>query len=472
MRNLLHRSRSLLAVSVAVATTFAVTTAGNAATPIPINVWLIEYSPAYIQQAQAMADQFDAAHPQYSITIEGHGLGIPQDVANAVAQGDPPTIAEYFFTAAQEARDAVNADGRPLFTSVQQAIGGRREILGVPVETGDLLPTVRDYYSYDGQLGPMPTLASTTIMYANTTMLDRAGVTGIPRTWDQLAAACARIAALPDAPPHCVSWPDHGWLFQQAVAQQGALLTDHANGRAGQARTISLSSPAIMSYVDWWQRMYQDGYYLYTGHQGTTPDYVAAANAFTSQQVAFTISSSVEAAPFVQAGQSGGYAVRASTLPFNGEVPLAGDIIGGDALWLAGGLNSATTDGALAFLQYLDDPANAAARSQATGYVPITRSAVASLAESGWFTANPELRVAIDQMNASGHSPAAEGPVVGNLAGIQDLMTQAMANVLGSGADPVSAFTQASQDAQRLLSDYDAQCVGPQPRGPDCVTVG
>ena len=51
----------------------------------------------------------------------------------AAEQGTPPAITHFFEAATQEARDAVNPDGEPLFKSVEEAIAGREEINGVPV---------------------------------------------------------------------------------------------------------------------------------------------------------------------------------------------------------------------------------------------------------------------------------------------------------------------------------------------------
>ncbi|GAB1511534.1 extracellular solute-binding protein [Actinophytocola sp. KF-1] len=432
---------------------------------VTIDVWLAYYPfPGHEDGIQERADEFTAAHPGYEVNIRFVNYWtLPAKVAKAVEEGNPPTIAEYYYTNAQQARDATAEDGTPLFTSVGEAIGGRTEILGVPVVIDDIVAAAREYYSYDGTLFAMPRNTSTALMFANTTLLDAAGVTGLPATWEEFEAACAAVAALPGSPVPS-TWPVHGWLFQQAVAQQGGLLADHDNGRSGRAEKVDLASDEMMAYVSWWQRLHEKGLYTYTGKEA---DWLGAAKAFASGEVAFTFASSHEAAAMVRAGRAGGFHVRAGSLPHNGRVPDAGAIIGGDAAFLAAGLDKATEDGALAFLQYLISPAHAASYHKAANWIPITESAVRVLDEEGWFAENPHMRAATNQLYATTGTPASRGALLGDFAGIQHVLDEAMIDVLVSGADPVSRLTRATSDAQALLDDYATTYLGnptPDPR--------
>lgn len=190
-------------------------------------------------------------------------------MVRAVEAGNPPEIADYYFSATQLARDT--RAGRPLFTPVQRAVGDRTKILGEPVVLDDIVPEIRDYYSEAGELFSMPSLATTAILFANTDLLRRAGVESMPETWPELEAACAALAALPAGPAHGASWPNHGWMPQMELAAPGGLLADHDNGRSGRATTVTLHSPEILDYVRWWVHMRDAGHYLDTGEQRDWP---------------------------------------------------------------------------------------------------------------------------------------------------------------------------------------------------------
>ncbi|HLX48006.1 MAG TPA: extracellular solute-binding protein [Streptosporangiaceae bacterium] len=428
---------------------------------ITIDVWLQYYvTPDFLDPVRRMAAEFSRLHPGYRIDIKGHHFEtIVPEMREAVQRGEGPAVAEYFCFMTAEARDALGPDSRPLFTSATEAIGGRDEILGEPVVLGDIVPAARDYFSYEGELPAVPWAASTLLLFANTTLLDAAGVPEVPRTWDGLEAACRALARLHNGPSHGVCWPNYGWLFQLAVAQQGGFLADHDNGRNGSAEKVDLASAEMLAYINWWRRLHELGHYLYTGTPAdsakkTGQAFAESIDAFAQQRVAFAVSSSVDTPRLVRAAQAGGFSIAAARVPHNGEVPYAGNLIGGDALWLASGLDPKTRDGALAFIQYLCNPRNAASRHKATGHSPITRPAAGLLAQEGWFEANPIFGVASGLLDQGNDSLAARGALLPRFFGIHTAMTHAMHDVLTADAAPQQRFAQATVDAQRLLDDY------------------
>lgn len=436
-----------------------------------LDVWAITHPfPNYIDPIRAVAAEFERDHPEYRINLEEHDFqALPREVVQAVAAGRPPHLVEHYYTATQLARDTRAADGSPLFASIEAAIGGRTAILGEPVVIDDIVPPARAYYTQDGELWSMPASSSTTLLYTNTALLQAATGSPPPRTWEELEAACRAVAELPDGPDHGVTWPLHGWFFQQALAQQGALLAEPDNGRSGRARKVNLASPDLLEFVRWWRQLHADGHYLYTG---TPHDWFGCMEAFLTGRVAFMYSSSKVTTEIVQASQEAGIQVEVSPHPHNGAVPYAGTVVAGQSFWLTAGLDGTTQDGALAFLQRLIAPHNAVAWHQAQGFVPGTRTAFDRLEKAGWFEDHPYHREAADQQNASDRSPAALGALLGDFGGIQDAAVQAMHDVLTGDADPVARFAEAAARAQQLLDDYHAHCVGgPAPRTPQRLDV-
>jgi sn-glycerol 3-phosphate transport system substrate-binding protein len=229
---------------------------------------------------------------------------------------------------------------------------------------------------------------------------------------------------------------------------------DNDNGRSARATTIDLTSPEVLTWVTWWQRMHKGGHYLYTGEQ---MDWNGTLEAFLDQKVPFMLNSSVMAEAVVSQGREAGFEVAAGRMPYNGDVPYGGDVIGGDSLWLAAGLDKVTEDGALAYLQYLINPANAAEWHKASGFIPITKSSYALLEEQGWFAEFPYQAVATEQLDAGTNSPGALGALFGDFYRIDDVMTQAMHDVLTLGVDPLARFIAATAEAQKLLDAYNAR---------------
>lgn len=474
----MRRSRALIASSLTLSVALALgvfgappATASGAGDKVVIEVWLAEYPfPGYLDERKRQAEQFNAAHPRYQINITGVEFSsLPQAVHDAAMQGNPPDVANYYYNATQLARDARARDGRPLFTSVERAIDDRRSILGEPVVLHDVVSAARNYYSYGWDSTSMPATMNTQLIYANTTIMQAAGITSIPRTWQQLDAACQRIAALPNGPTHCITWPNHSWFFQQAMAQQGSPYADRDNGRSGRAENVNFSSPAMMAYVNWWQRLHADGHYLYTG---TPNDFFGNYVAFASQQVAFTLSTADQAGGLEQTGRDAGFAVAAGRLPYNGATGPIGTIISGDSLWLTAGLGRVKEDGALAFMQYLLNPANAASWHRASNYLPMTQASMDLLHREGWFEQHPAVQIAMNQLATASGQPRALGALLGDFDGVQNALTDAMHDVFTTGTTTSARFGQADAAAEAMLDGYNAQCLRSGPRPANCLRVG
>ena len=119
------------------------------------------------------------------------------------------------------------------------------------------------------------------------------------------------------------------------------------------------------------------------------------------------------------------------------------------------GLDEQTQDGAIAWVNFLSNPENAASWHQETGYIPITNAAIALLEAEGWYDANPNQRIASEQLAASPKTPATTGALIGNFVAIRDVITEAIEAVLVNGDDPAERLATAQDSAQALLDEYN-----------------
>ena len=366
-------------------------------TQTTLDVWVADLTfPGYMDRWYKLAAEFEKAHPEYRVEINGINFFTgARQIAAAIAEGRGPTIADYYVYMSQAARDTRAPDGEPQYTSVERAVGGRTEILGEPVVLDDIIPAMRQCYTHDGDLTSMPSVGTVFLQYTNTDLLGRAGLTKPPRTWEEVEAACEAGAGLDNGPSHGVSWPNHGMFYLQALASLGGLVSDNRNGNTGRASAIDLASKEMITWVTWWKRMQRDGHYL---HTGGIPHWMESFGAFAEQNVAIRVSSSNDINYSLQAAAQAGFELSVSPYPYNSQVPYAGNTIAGSSLWLANRLDEVTQDGALAFLQFIHNPRNAADRHKASSFLPLTHSAFALLESEGWFEENPHHRVASDQL--------------------------------------------------------------------------
>jgi sn-glycerol 3-phosphate transport system substrate-binding protein len=438
---------ALIAMLVTILPTFA------QSDPIEIRAW-IAFTDARLEWTRDRAAEFNALYPDYNVVIEGYQSynALFDATALAFEQGTQPAIVQYFEVATQDARDGRTPDGTPWFVSVESALAGRTEVNGVPVILDDVVSAAANYYTLDGEFTSMPWNTSSAIMFSNGDMLAAAGIEEIPDTWEGITAACETIMMMENAPDNCITWPNHGWFFEQSMGQQGALLANNGNGREGRATEVFLNSEAGIAYVEWWASLNEAGYYVYTG---AVRDWTGTYNAFIAQQVAFLIYSSSDTTIITTDSADAGFSAVASFMPHNGDVEYAGNLIGGASLWLANGLDEATQDGALMFLNWFSNAENAASWHQFTGYIPITNSAIALLESEGWYDESPNSRVASAQLDAAQPGPATAGALIGGFVAIRDEITAAVEEVLVNGADVTEALTAANENANRILEEYN-----------------
>lgn len=400
--------------------------------------------------ALARAAEFGAMFPQYRVNVVPFPNYEPLLDSYVLAQemGDPPEVIQLMSSGTQFALDS------GYFRPVGQIIAGRDALLGQPVDFDDFVPVVASYYTVDGEWASLPWNTSTLILYANQTLLDHVGVAALPETWQEVEATCAQLQPLMDDGTlrGCITWPNHGWFFEQWLAQQNSELVNHGNGREGRPDRVNLTSDAALNIAQWQRDMYRAGHYLYSGTQG---DWLGALHVFATLEVPFMLSSSAGVGGITRTAAGMGVEVTTGRMPYDAEVGWGGNTIGGATMWVTAGLQPEIEEAALAFLLYFSNTHNAADWHRLTGYVPVRQSALALLDEQGWFAENPAFRVASEQLADSPLTSATRGAIFGTFVETYDLITQALEDAMLTGRDLNEIMRAAQDEANLLLEEYN-----------------
>jgi sn-glycerol 3-phosphate transport system substrate-binding protein len=369
-------------------------------------------------------------------------------VAVAAEQGQLPAVVHYFEAATQDARDS------GLFKPIAEAFAGREEINGVAVDLEDYVAPVIAYYTLDGEFTSMPWNTSSAIMFSNMNFLNAAGWDAPPATWNEVDAACEAIMALDDAPQYCWTFPNHGWFFEQWLAQQDALYVNNGNGREDRATEVAFNSEAGVATLQWLDDQFNKGYLYYSGAQGGD-SWSTVDQAYSTQQVAMAVYSSSDTTLYTDMGTENGFVTVASFMPYNDETGWTGNLIGGATLWLVDGLDPAVEDGALTFLLYFTNTQNAADWHKVTGYIAIRESSNAMLADEGYFETNPNQTIAARQLSESTITPATSGALVGGFPSIRNEVTAAIDRVLLTDDDPAEVLNAAAAASNVIIEEYN-----------------
>ncbi|MDX2271986.1 MAG: extracellular solute-binding protein [Cyanobacteriota bacterium] len=416
--------------------------------PAEVKVW-IAFTDNRLDWTKEKAEAFNSQFPQFKVSVEGYANyeEIQKATDLAIQQNSAPAVVQWFEVGTQRARDF------GYFKSIADALGDKTEFNGVPVNFDDFVQPVVNYYTVEGKFTSMPWNSSSPILYSNTAILKEAGIEKPPATWQELEAACEKIMALPNKPKGCVTWPNHGWFYEQWMAQQDAPLANNDNGRKSRASELLLDSSPSVAVASWWQSMEDKGYYLYSGKQR---DWEATELGIQTGTVAMVITSSADAANITNAAKENNIELVTSRMPYNAETGWKGNLIGGASLWLVNDLDPKVEEGALTWMLWLNNTENAAEWHQFTGYLPIRESSVELLEKEGWFKENPNFYTASDQINNSTVTVATSGALLGSFPQTRDIVTQTMEELMLKGGDPAAAMANANTEANQLLEEYNS----------------
>jgi sn-glycerol 3-phosphate transport system substrate-binding protein len=418
--------------------------------PIEIPVWIAFTDDTRLGWAQDAAAEFNAMFPQYNVTVTGYPNYEELFTQTALAAENDalPAIVQWNEVSTQIARDS------GYYRSIASALGDRTEVNGVPANFDDIIGPVAAYYTLDGEFNSMPWNTSSSVMFSNMNYLTAAGIDTPPATWAEVEAACAAIMALDNAPEYCFTWPNHGWFFEQWLAQQNGDYANNGNGRDDRATEVTFNGPEGVAILEWLDEQYNNGNLYYSGARDGS-SWETVDQAFGSQQVAMAIYSSSDTRFYTDTGMENGFDVVASFLPYNDETGWTGNLIGGASLWLVDGQPAEQEDGALTFLLWVSDTENTADWSQVTGYIPVRNSGVELLTESGWYDENPNFLVPANQLTQSAATPATSGVLLGDINAIRSIITAAVDTVLLTDQPAADVLNAAAEEANALIEEYN-----------------
>ena len=416
-----------------------------------VEVW-IAFTDNRLDWAKDRAAEFSAMHPEFEIVVQEFTDYEPLLEAYTLAQeqGTQPAVIQLFEVGTQFAKDT------GWFKPVNEIIAGREEVLGQPVNFDDIVEPVSAYYSIDGEWASVAWNSSTPILYVNMNMMAEVGLTAddIPTTWQEVEAVCAQFSDMVASGDlsGCISWPNHGWFFEQWLAQENQLLVNNGNGREERATEVNLTSEEAINIVQWHRDMYNEGYFYYSGVQR---DWSGVVQSFNALELPMIMTSSASAGSITSAAAENGVEVITSTMVYDDEYGWTGNLIGGATMWVSADLDPAVEEFATAFLLFFSNTENSASWHQLSGYIPIRYTSIDLLNEEGWYEENPNFLVASTQINTSTVTPATQGAVFGTFVETRDLVTQAIEDAMLTDGDIAEILTAAQENANVSLEEYN-----------------
>lgn len=394
-----------------------------------------------------IADAFQEQNPGVVVNIPAASTDYTELFNNALLaaeQGNPPTIVQV-----EEGLTQLAADSG-FFIPISD-LASPEQLASLD----DVLPVVRSYYSIGDDIWSLPWNASNPILYYNKAMFEAAGLDPevAPATFAEVLAACEAIMALENAPATCINWPMSTWFAEQWVAMQNGLVANNDNGRSARASEMLFTSPEMLKVAEWWAELDERGYYSYSG---TPNDYNGEGIAFLTRRSAMTINSTAGITLFQRFAAQFGIPLGIARLPIPDESATNGVTVGGASLWITAGHSDEVLKAATDFVFFLTNTENDMKWHQNSGYFPVRVSSIEQLTAEGWFEANPQFSIALDQLFESAGNVANAGAVVGPSSDVRGFLVEAFQSMVDGGIAPAEALAAAKTRADAVLAEYNS----------------
>ncbi|MEH7238130.1 ABC transporter substrate-binding protein [Bacillus sp. JJ1562] len=305
-----------------------------------------------------------------------------------------------------------------------------------------------NYYSLDGTFYSMPFNSSTPVMYYNKDAFTAAGLDPEtpPATYEEVEAAGKAIAkSNPEMKGFALQ--AYGWLWEQLLANQGALLLNNDNGRSDTPTEIGWTEEEGKSIFEWVKRMVDDGTFA---NYGTNGDNMVAG--FLAGDVAMFLQSSASARDVID---NAPFEVGIAFLPHPEDKEREGVVIGGASLWMIDEKPEAETKAAWEFMKYLQTPEVQAKWHVGTGYFAINPNAYEEQLVIDAHAEKPQLQVTVEQLQATKSSFATQGALMDMLPQGRKVMETALESVYNGGSvdeaytTAVDQFNKAIEQANK-----------------------
>jgi sn-glycerol 3-phosphate transport system substrate-binding protein len=313
-------------------------------------------------------------------------------------------------------------------------------------------------WNYQGRQLGLPVSASTTVMYYNKTLLDKAGVTTIPTTFAEIIAAAkalpatnadgrklTALALTPNSP--LLS----DWIGQMSLPDGGpSYLVNNKNGRAGTATALAADKDgALLDFLQGWKAMYDAGAVLNVSE--------GLNNLFLTQQTAFLIASTSQLETLVTQA-AGRFAVGVAMLPRVSDKSQFGGSVSGSALFMfrtgKAGIpqTAAQTRAAWDFVKYMTSAPIQARFAAATGYMPVNTGAEKESAYTDYIARTPQALVGLKQLSVT--SPDLLGLTVGPARDFYYEVMNQISTMLTKNETPAEAEAALVSSLNTMLAEY------------------
>jgi len=318
---------------------------------------------------QAIIKAFEAANPSLKVKLVDAGKNyeeVAQKFNASLAGGQLPDV-------------VVVSDVTWFNFALNKQLAPMDELLSsAKIDTSDYVDALYNDYNLGDKHYALPYSRSTPLFYYNKDLWKAAGLEDRgPKDWDEFLTWAPKLKAAAGSDKIVMELPDGSnyldWVFQNMVWGYG--------GAYSKEWTPTFSDPNTVKAGTYLQNLAKSGFLKLS--KDPAPDFTAG----------------IVGCSMMSTGSLGGvakdakFAFGTAFLPGEGNCPTGGAGVG-----IPANISDERKKNALKFIEFLTNAQNTVTFTQATGYMPVRKSAVDLPAEKAFLAKNPNAKTAIEQL--------------------------------------------------------------------------
>ena len=367
------------------------------------------------QAVEELVKQFNQTQGEFEVkaVFKGTYAEVLASAMVAYRQKNPPHIVQVFDVGTQSM----------ILSDAKIPIQRLMNLEKIPVNWTDFLGTITRYYSNNNKLYSMPFNTSTPILYYNRDVFKKAGLDDRPpQTWPEVESVSRKI--LTTGAAECgftTAWPS--WtMLENTFAWHNQPFASNRNGYAGLDTRLLINSDFGLMHVGALAKWQQENIYSYGGREEQPHA------KFINVECAMLVASSAVIGDFKSSIQ---FDWGTGQLPHWGPpYSKQNTVPGGATLWVLRGREPAHYKGVAQFMKFIAEPRQQTWWAAATGYVPITGTALKALQDDSFYEKNPEQWTAMSQLLNPRITPNSVGVRLGNFVAVREAIELELGNIL------------------------------------------
>lgn len=310
-----------------------------------------------------------------------------------------------------------------------------------------LQPVLSYYVSSKGELQSMPFNSSTPIMYYNKDLFKKAGLTGPPKTWDEVGEYTKKLVASGTEYGMTSAWQT--WvMIENYSAIHDIPLATKANGFDGLDTELTINNPMVIKHMERLKTWMDDKRFTYEEREYKGPE-----AAFISGKCAILMDS-ISAIGALKKNIK--FDWDAAPLPVEASMKNPqNSIIGGASLWVFKGLPKEEYQGVADFLAFQANEEMQVIWHKETGYFPISIQAYNKCKADGFYKEEPLQEVGILQLTRKDPTVNSRGIRIGSFPQIRDVMNEELEMLWQGKKTAKQALDDAVSRSNEILRQFE-----------------